>query len=284
MKLKRLISSLIVLLASTSLVIGGGVAIYFGAKNISVIYQLVYSPIDRATSPDGGNRGDFLSPEQAADFIPVLTLPDEVQGERQAPDIPSNANQAEGEAEAQDTLAQKIPPQVPERVVIGKLAVDAMVVPVTEHQVEYLGEEYLQWKAPATGALGWHSTSALLGSSGNTVINGHSSGYGETFKDLAELENGDIIDVYAGDYRYSYAVANVMILKERWEPIEIRMENAQWINPSDDERLTLISCWPNNSSTHRLIVVAVPLHAEQIVHIAAESSEGLGDPLLEVMD
>ena len=38
----------------------------------------------------------------------------------------------------------------------------------------------------------------------------------------------------------------------------MREENGRWIQPSDDERLTLVTCWPADSNTHRLILVAVP--------------------------
>jgi sortase A len=55
-----------------------------------------------------------------------------------------------------------------------------------------------------------------------------------------------------------------MILPEKYEQIEVRMNNAQWILPSVDERLTLISCWPYETNTHRLIVVARPLGQESL--------------------
>ena len=55
-----------------------------------------------------------------------------------------------------------------------------------------------------------------------------------------------------------------MILPEKFEQLDVRMKNAQWILPSVDERLTLISCWPYESNTHRLIVVARPLGQEEI--------------------
>jgi sortase A len=51
-----------------------------------------------------------------------------------------------------------------------------------------------------------------------------------------------------------------MILPERDMDMDTRMENARWILPSTDERLTLITCWPAESNTHRLIVVAQPLN------------------------
>jgi sortase (surface protein transpeptidase) len=36
------------------------------------------------------------------------------------------------------------------------------------------------------------------------------------------------------------------------------MENTAWIGPMDDERITLVTCWPETSNTHRLVVVAEP--------------------------
>jgi len=40
--------------------------------------------------------------------------------------------------------------------------------------------------------------------------------------------------------------------------MEERRENAKWIAPTDYERLTLVSCWPYTTYTHRLIVIAAP--------------------------
>jgi sortase A len=40
--------------------------------------------------------------------------------------------------------------------------------------------------------------------------------------------------------------------------LEIRMANAEWLGGTDDERLTLVTCWPQKSNTHRLIIVARP--------------------------
>jgi sortase A len=48
-------------------------------------------------------------------------------------------------------------------------------------------------------------------------------------------------------------------VKERGEPVEARRQNARWMNPTEDERLTMITCWPYTSNTHRLIVVAKPV-------------------------
>ena len=41
--------------------------------------------------------------------------------------------------------------------------------------------------------------------------------------------------------------------------LDTKIENARWIKSTKDERLTLVTCWPVDSNTHRLVVVAVPV-------------------------
>ena len=48
------------------------------------------------------------------------------------------------------------------------------------------------------------------------------------------------------------------LLREKGVPEEIRGENAKWIEPTEDERLTLVSCWPFVKPDHRVVVVARP--------------------------
>jgi sortase (surface protein transpeptidase) len=59
---------------------------------------------------------------------------------------------------------------------------------------------------------------------------------------------------------YTYIVTEKYILQEAGMPAEVRRRNAQWIMPTADERLTLVTCWPYNwpGNTHRVIVVARP--------------------------
>ncbi len=45
--------------------------------------------------------------------------------------------------------------------------------------------------------------------------------------------------------------------------LEIRKANAEWIAPTTNERLTLVTCWPKRSNTHRLIIVAEPVVESQ---------------------
>ena len=87
---------------------------------------------------------------------------------------------------------------------------------------------------------------------------GHHNINGEVFKDLVNVEVGDEVVIYVGETPYRYQVELKTIVKEKGEPSEVRQQNAQWIAPTTDERLTLVTCWPYTNNTHRVIVVAKP--------------------------
>jgi sortase A len=149
-------------------------------------------------------------------------------------------------------------PALPSRIVIPTIHVDAPVVPVSWQTAEVDGQTQAAWEVPDVYAAGWHETSAPLGVPGNTVLNGHNTTNGEVFRDLYTLEAGDSITVYAGDAPYTYTVTEILILPEGGQPMEVRIENARYIMPTDDERLTLVTCHPYGSLRNRLIVIAHP--------------------------
>lgn len=153
-------------------------------------------------------------------------------------------------------------PNIPTRILIPAIKLDAPVVISDFNFTNVDGETFGQWQAPAKFAAGWHPDSALLGSIGNTVINGHHNADGEVFGKLVDLKQGDIVYVYSGNKQFSYIIANRMILAERYMDAETRLNNARWLARSDDERLTLVTCWPKTSNTHRLILVARPYKGE----------------------
>jgi sortase A len=154
--------------------------------------------------------------------------------------------------------ATNLPIWVPDRIVIPAIQLDAPIMPAQLKEIEYLGTRYQQWLAPDSFASGWHATSATLGVAGNTVLNGHHNVHGEVFGHLVDLKPGDLIWVYSDTTAFAYRIRLTTILPERWQPAYIRLANARWIQPSEDERLTLITCWPYESNTHRLIIVALP--------------------------
>lgn len=159
--------------------------------------------------------------------------------------------------------AQAFPPpatNTPNRIVIPALNVDSKVIEVGWKTTILNSQAVSEWEV-ADYAVGYHKGSALLGAAGNTVMSGHNNINGEVFKHLIDLKIGDEIFVYADDRAYRYLVAQKLLLKEAGVSLAQRLQNAQWIAPTDDVRLTLVSCWPYNNNTHRVIIVAKPANS-----------------------
>jgi len=99
-------------------------------------------------------------------------------------------------------------------------------------------------------ALGHMPETAALGSVGNAVVAGHRShSFGTYFNRLDEVAIGDEIVVQAGGSTYTYEVYETLIV----EPDDLSVLRGS----SDHQVLTLITCTPLYTSTHRLIVHAV---------------------------
>jgi len=118
------------------------------------------------------------------------------------------------------------------------------------------GTRVSQWE-DVLFAAGWHKNSAAPGRQGNMVISGHSNIYGSVFRDLWQLDVGSTIYVDQGRVQYVYEVTKVTIEQETDASPAQQMENAAFLHQTEDNRLTLITCWPWNDSTHRVFVVAM---------------------------
>ncbi len=171
---------------------------------------------------------------------------------------PSQPSQSEARPAQAAQLAVALGGAQPSRLIIDSVGIDSPIIPVGWQVVEQSGNQYSIWQV-ADNAVGWHKTSATLGQPGNTVMAGHHNVQGEVFRDLVNVEVGDRVVVYSGDQKFEYVVDLKTIVKEKGEPLEVRQRNAQWISPTNDERLTFITCWPYTNNTHRVIVVAKPI-------------------------
>lgn len=148
--------------------------------------------------------------------------------------------------------------QIPTRIVIAAINLDAPIEPIGWSETNGVS----MWDIPNHFAAGWLKSTAPIGSAGNTVLDGHHNMAGEVFRHLVDLKEGDLIEVYSSASSaqvYTYQVTALHILPDRDQPIEVRRQNALWIQPTLDERLTLVTCWPYTTNTHRLIVVARPI-------------------------
>ncbi|HEY88211.1 MAG TPA: sortase [Thermoflexia bacterium] len=148
---------------------------------------------------------------------------------------------------------------LPQYIRIPSIGLAAPIVPVKEKALASSEAGQITWGVPDWEAVGWHNSSALLGESGNTVLNGHNTTRGEVFRDLYQVEEGAYILLTGEDQKtYPYHVAHIYILEERGQPLEVRHENAQYIQTTLDKRVTLVTCHPYASTRYRLIVIARP--------------------------
>jgi LPXTG-site transpeptidase (sortase) family protein len=141
---------------------------------------------------------------------------------------------------------------------IPRLDLIAPVVAVSQRQVELGGIRVTQLYVPNAFAVGWSEASAPIGARGNTVLVGHNNIYGEVFKNLWDLEVGDEIIVRGASGERVYHVSQTSIFEENGQSLDIRLANAWWVDPVPYEQLTLITCWPDFTNTHRVVIVALP--------------------------
>ncbi len=147
----------------------------------------------------------------------------------------------------------------PESLSIPEIDLEAPIIPIG-WETEGSGDNVQTiWQVPDWRAAGWHDTSVPLGVPGNTVLNGHNTTRGEVFRDLYKLAEGDAIFVTgANDVTFTYTIEDIYIVEEAGQPLEVRIQNARYIQPTTDERLTLITCHPYASTRYRLIIIAKP--------------------------
>jgi LPXTG-site transpeptidase (sortase) family protein len=192
----------------------------------------------------------------------ILPPPNNEQKETTAEELPAHKQNAQfmaamGQSDVNDEDTSGAQPV---RISIPTLGVDA---PIEAVGLSLQGgdeeEQLLQWAVPAGYAVGWHHTSAPLHAPGNTVLNGHNNMYGAVFRNLVDLELGERFTIYDDGGSYEYEVTRRELFEEDGQSKEERHWNARWMLPTSDERLTIISCWPFKSNTHRIVVIAHPV-------------------------
>ena len=216
----------------------------------AAIWLLAPEQVDSLLNRDGAPLLVTVAPDQAYAGNEVALLPE----------TPLDSLQYPSFASVEEAGKNPPPPQPgqPVRLSIPAIGVDAPITEVGLNRVNIQGRDVFQWGVPAGYAGGWHNDSARLGEVGNTVINGHNNILGEVFKDLSQLKVGDQFTLFDTVEGHLYQIQQIETLAEQDQPIHVRLDNARWIEPTGDERVTLVTCWPYETNSHRLIVVAVP--------------------------
>lgn len=143
-------------------------------------------------------------------------------------------------------------PGHPDRIVISSIGLDAKVVDV--------GETMQDGKAiwdTAAFAVGFYRGTAVPGQKGNAVLAGHISSpvshKGDIFRHLPDVRVGDEVDVYlapstpgGAETEVRYIISQTKIV----QPTDVGV-----MGPTPDPTLTLLTCYPDNVYTQRLVVV-----------------------------
>ena len=148
-------------------------------------------------------------------------------------------------------------PLPPLRIAIPKIGLNQNIVEVALKTTSRGGQTQREWVVPAY-AVGHANASARPGEPGNIVMNGHNNTLGQVFRRLPELAPGDEIRLYTQDREFTYVVQEQRIVREVGASSAERAEMSWLIAPRPDETLTLVSCWPYVSYTHRIFVIAKP--------------------------
>jgi sortase A len=154
--------------------------------------------------------------------------------------------------------------------------IDAPVVEMSWKVVQTADGPRTDWVIPKN-ATGHHINSVALGEPGNLVISGHNNIYGQIFRlislawdddrrakvddftDRSDVLNGRSIQLFdATGKQFNYIVTDFYRLKDTGVPQEQRIANARFMQPTAETQVTLITCWPPSSNTHRLVVIAKP--------------------------
>ncbi|MBN1218546.1 MAG: sortase [Anaerolineae bacterium] len=147
----------------------------------------------------------------------------------------------------------------PARIIAETINLDAPVVSMGWHVEEKWGQVVAEWDVPDSEAA-WHANSARPGEGSNVVISGHNNSLGgRVFANLEELTVGDQVTLWNDRGNpFVYQVRERKLIRALGASPDTQELLQMAIEPTANERLTLITCWPSWSNTHRLIIIADP--------------------------
>jgi sortase A len=96
--------------------------------------------------------------------------------------------------------------------------------------------------------VGQHIGSSNPGKTGNVVLSAHNDVFGEIFRDLDKLQNGDQVILFTSTRQYTYIIQQSLIVEPT--QVEVMKETA-------DPTVTLISCYPYLVDKQRIVIQAI---------------------------
>jgi LPXTG-site transpeptidase (sortase) family protein len=119
-------------------------------------------------------------------------------------------------------------------------------------------------------AAGYYKKSARIGADGNTIIVGHVYP-GRAFHDLIQADFGDLVKVTDHYYvDHWYQVEEIRLVPAENATQAQLEETYEEIFQTEGERLTLITCYPVYTWTHRAVVIAYPIDGPEALETPIE--------------
>jgi hypothetical protein len=147
----------------------------------------------------------------------------------------------------------------PVRVQIPEIGLDAPIIAMGWRVAMAEGQRTTVWEVPLDQA-GWHINSVGAGGLGNTVVSGRQVEGAAVFAPLAlgTVAPGQEVLLTDGD-----GIVFVYRIAEVTEPIPVTgatpdqlAQAAEYFAPTTTARLTLVTGWPEFTTTHRIFAVA----------------------------
>ncbi len=152
----------------------------------------------------------------------------------------------------------------PVRLMIPVLGMDVPVSPMGWHIVTDASGSHSEWDVPDFAA-GHHIDSAFPGEAGNVIFSGHHNLGARVFAPIATigepanpLRLGDqVIVVDEVGRHFTYRITGWKRFPESSTSLALRQENAGYLQQTEFPQITLITCWPPQSNTHRVVIFGV---------------------------
>ena len=146
-------------------------------------------------------------------------------------------------ATSEEGLPTATPTVAPEALLPNRLRIPVMFLDSPVHEVTLnMGE----WEVSPMD-VGHHEGTGTPGQVGNVVLAGHRDINSALFRELDRLQPGDEVFVSNAVGEYRYLVEESLVVSP--QQIEV-------MDPTDDKRVTLITCTPIGLATQRLVVIA----------------------------
>lgn len=118
------------------------------------------------------------------------------------------------------------------------------------------GIKYI-WEPPVF-SVGHFDSSGNPGGGDNIVLFGHNNTQGEVFRYLDRLVIGDELILFTEEKEFHYRVQKTYTIPYLGSEEQGDAMLQSYSAPQSTEVVTMISCWPYTTNSHRIVIIAAP--------------------------